>query len=106
MKTIGLLGGMSAESSGLYYRLINDLARERLGGMHSAPVLMHSFDFAELEADQRRGDWSGLARKLTRAAQGLQSIGAELMLMRFRRAFESRFCTLSTRPHEALKHPS
>lgn len=57
MKTIGLLGGMSWESTVTYYRLINTAVKERLGGFHSARCLLHSVDFAEIEACQARGDW-------------------------------------------------
>ena len=64
MKTIGMLGGMSAESTAHYYRVINEMVRERLGGVHSAQILMYSFDFAMLEELQRAGDWSTIARHL------------------------------------------
>ena len=57
MKTIGLLGGMSWESSLLYYRIINETVRERLGGLHSAQSLMYSFDFEHIEALQHAGQW-------------------------------------------------
>jgi aspartate racemase len=58
MKTIGLLGGMSWESTIPYYRLINEAVKQRLGGLHSAKLLLHSVDFAEIEACQRAGDWA------------------------------------------------
>jgi aspartate racemase len=77
MKTIGLLGGMSWESTQVYYRLINEAVRDRLGGLHSAKLLLHSFDFAEIEALQERGDWDGLARVLAGAAARLEAAGAE-----------------------------
>ena len=57
MKTIGLLGGMSWESTIPYYRLINEGIKQRLGGLHSAQVLLHSVDFHEIEECQRRGEW-------------------------------------------------
>ena len=57
MKTIGILGGMSWESTIPYYRLINEAVKQRLGGLHSARVLLHSVDFAEIESFQRSGDW-------------------------------------------------
>jgi len=57
MKTIGLIGGMSWESTLEYYRIINQAAREKLGGLHSARIEMHSFDFAEIAALQDEGDW-------------------------------------------------
>ena len=60
MKRIGLLGGMSWESSIEYYRLVNELTRERLGGTHSAPCVMWSLDFAQIEALQAAGDWDRL----------------------------------------------
>ncbi len=62
MKTIGLIGGMSWESSLLYYRLINQGVQQRLGGLHSAELLMHSVDFAPIENLQHSGDWEGAAR--------------------------------------------
>lgn len=57
MKTIGLIGGMSWESTVPYYRLINEAIRERLGGLHSARLILYSVDFAEIERWQRRGEW-------------------------------------------------
>jgi aspartate racemase len=77
MKTIGLLGGMSWESSIEYYRIINQTARERLGGLHSAQCLMFSFDFAEIEALQMAGDWDTAAQQLADAAQDLERGGAD-----------------------------
>mgnify|MGYP003577820048 CR=1 FL=1 len=63
MKTIGLLGGMSWESSIEYYRMINEIARERLGGLHSAQSLMFSFDFHEIETLQHHGEWEEATRR-------------------------------------------
>jgi len=81
VKTIGLLGGMSWESTALYYREINRETRRRLGGLHSAPIAMVSLDFAPLEALQQAGDWDGAARRLVRAARDVQAAGAELLLL-------------------------
>ncbi len=77
MKTIGLLGGMSWESSLEYYRLINQIVKARLGGLHSAQCLLWSFDFAEIEALQMAGDWMGAAQKMVAAAQALERGGAD-----------------------------
>ena len=68
MKTIGLIGGMSWESTAVYYRLLNQMARERLGGLHSAQLLLWSFDFAQIEALQAAGDWAGRERGHGRGA--------------------------------------
>lgn len=81
MKTIGLLGGMSWESTIPYYRLINEAVKQRLGGLHSAKLLLHSVDFAEIEACQRAGDWDAAGARLAQAARGLQTAGAELLLI-------------------------
>ncbi len=81
MKTIGMLGGMSAESSAHYYRVINELTRERLGGVHSAQILMYSFDFAMLEEVQQQGDWQTVARHLISAARSLEGAGADFMMI-------------------------
>ena len=81
MKTIGLLGGMSWESTIPYYRLINEAVKQRLGGLHSAKLLLHSVDFAQIEACQRAGDWDAAGAHLAQAAQGLQMAGAELLLI-------------------------
>ena len=76
MKTIGLIGGLSWESSIEYYRIINQETQRRLGGMHSAECLMFSFDFAEIEALQAAGDWDAATRRMVGAAQNLVSAGA------------------------------
>ncbi len=81
MKTIGLLGGMSWESTALYYRAINEMVRERMGGLHSAKIVMHSFDFAEIAAMQSAGDWESAGAALARAARGLEHAGADCMLL-------------------------
>lgn len=81
MKLIGLLGGMSWESTALYYRLMNEEAKARLGGLHSARVLLHSVDFQEIERRQHDGDWAGTADILSEAAQGLKSAGAAFLVI-------------------------
>lgn len=81
MKTIGLIGGMSWESSILYYRLINREVNRRLGGLHSAQVLINSVDFAPIEALQHQGDWDAAAAILIDAAQGLEAAGADFFLI-------------------------
>lgn len=77
MKTIGLLGGMSWESTIPYYRLINEGIKARLGGLHSASLLLHSFDFHEIETFQSSGEWHKAGAMLAEAAIGLQQAGAE-----------------------------
>lgn len=77
MKTIGLLGGMSWESTIPYYRLINEGVKQQLGGLHSAKILLHSVDFHEIEACQSSGDWQKSGDILAQAAIGLQQAGAE-----------------------------
>jgi len=81
MKTIGLLGGMSWESSLEYYRVINRVIRARLGGFHSAKVLMYSFDFAEIESLQNRGDWREAGHLLGEAALNLETAGADMIVI-------------------------
>jgi aspartate racemase len=81
MKTIGLLGGMSAESTIPYYRIINDTVRERLGGVHSARLILYSIEFAELEKMQQEGRWDDAGAMLADAARRLESAGAELMVI-------------------------
>lgn len=76
MKTIGLIGGMSWESTVTYYRIINRLVQERLGGFHSAKCILHSVDFHEIEACQRAGDWDRSGELLAGAARGLELAGA------------------------------
>ena len=77
MRTVGLLGGMSWESSSLYYINMNRFVREKLGGTHSCKLIMYSFDFTEIEELQAAGKWSLLADKLSTAANGLRNAGAE-----------------------------
>lgn len=81
MKTIGILGGMSWESSAQYYALINKGVRDRLGGIASAPLVMHSFDFAEIARLQAEDQWDELGARLAEAAQGLERAGAEAALI-------------------------
>ena len=81
MRTIGLLGGMSWESSAHYYRLINQAVRERLGGTHSATSVMVSVDFAEIEALQHAGDWEALTERMIAAARQAERGGAELLVV-------------------------
>ncbi|WP_435927694.1 aspartate/glutamate racemase [Dryocola sp. BD613] len=77
MKTIGLIGGMSWESTIPYYRLINEGVKARLGGLHSAKIILHSVDFHEIEACQSSGEWDKAGEMLADAALGLQKAGAE-----------------------------
>lgn len=81
MKTIGLLGGMSWESTVSYYQFINKAVKERLGGLHSAKILLHSVDFAEIEACQSSGDWDRSADILAQAARGLAGAGADFIVI-------------------------
>lgn len=81
MKTLGLLGGMSWESTVSYYRLINQTIQEQLGGLHSARLLLYSVDFAEVERLQQAGDWDAAARLLADAACALRAGGAELLVI-------------------------
>jgi aspartate racemase len=81
MRTIGLLGGMSCESTAIYYRLINEGVRRRLGGLHSAKILLHSFDFAEIQALQNPTGWAQAGDMLAKAGQGLEGAGADCLLI-------------------------
>ncbi|MFT4078454.1 aspartate/glutamate racemase family protein [Rhodomicrobium sp.] len=81
MKTIGLIGGMSWESSAQYYRIINQGVRERLGGVHSARILMFSVDFAHIERLQHDGDWASLTAEMIDAAKRLERGGADFLLL-------------------------
>ena len=78
---IGLIGGLSWESSAQYYRLINEATRERLGGVASARTLMWSFDFAEIEVLQHQGRWPELSRRLADAARALEAGGADFLVL-------------------------
>lgn len=81
MKTLGVLGGMSWESTAVYYRLFNQGVRARLGGQHSAKLLLASVDFAEIVARQHAGDWHGAGQQLAELAAGLQNAGADAILI-------------------------
>lgn len=81
MRCLGLLGGMSWESTLLYYRLLNQGVAARLGGLHSARLVLHSVDFAPIAALQAAGDWDGAARVLGAAARGLQGAGAQGLVL-------------------------
>lgn len=79
MKTIGLIGGMSWESTAHYYRVLNQEAARHLGGLHSAPLIVHSVDFAPIAKMQADGDWSGAGTQLAAIARGLETAGAEII---------------------------
>lgn len=81
MKTLGLIGGMSWESTAEYYRAINRLTRERLGGLHSARLVLYSVDFADIERLQTQGRWAEAGDVLADAARSLEAAGAELLLI-------------------------
>ncbi|MBU2097595.1 MAG: aspartate/glutamate racemase family protein [Gammaproteobacteria bacterium] len=81
MKTIGLLGGMSWESTQSYYRMINEGVKHALGGLHSAKIVLYSVDFAEIEALQMRGDWLAAGDLLAHAAQSVEKAGADFLLI-------------------------
>lgn len=81
MKTVGLLGGMSWESTVGYYQEINRLVNERLGGHHSAKIILHSVDFDEIVQLQHAGDWDAMAEILADAAESLQRAGAQLLVI-------------------------
>ncbi len=79
MKTIGLIGGMSWESTAHYYRVINQEVAARLGGLHSAEIIIHSVDFAPIAEMQSAGDWDGAGRALAAIAARLEAAGAEVI---------------------------
>lgn len=81
MKTIGVLGGMSAESTALYYRELNRLVRERLGGLHSAELLIRSVDFAPIAELQAKDDWAATGAILAEAARRLEGAGAKAIIL-------------------------
>ena len=81
MKAIGLIGGMSWESSLEYYRLINELVQEKLGGLHSARCILYSVDFAEVEAHLQQGNWDELTNVLIDCAQKLERAGADVIVI-------------------------
>ena len=81
MKTIGLVGGMTAESSAEYYRIINQTVRERLGGIHSGKIIMYSVDFGEIEPLMEAGNWERITEILKDAAWRLERSGADMLLL-------------------------
>lgn len=81
MKTIGLIGGMSWESTVTYYQIVNEVVKEKLGGLHSAKVLLYSVNFAEIEAYQANGQWDESAEVLAQAAENLEKAGADFVLI-------------------------
>jgi aspartate racemase len=81
MQTIGLIGGMSWESTVSYYQMINRGIKAQLGGLHSAKLILYSVDFAEIESLQHKGDWDQAANILVAAAQSLQKAGADFILI-------------------------
>jgi amino-acid racemase len=81
MKTIGMLGGMSWESTTSYYQAINEGIKASLGGLHSAKICLHSVDFAEIESLQHCGDWEGTAAILSKAALSVQAGGADFLMI-------------------------
>ena len=81
MKTIGLIGGMSWESTVTYYQVINETIKEALGGLHSAKIIMYSVDFDEIERCQSSGDWKRSADILADAARRLEGAGADFIVI-------------------------
>ena len=81
MKTIGLIGGITPQSTVLYYQILNELANNRFGGVHSCKTLIHSFDFGEISELQAQDDWDRLDFLMKEAAVGLQRAGAELLII-------------------------
>ena len=81
MKTIGLIGGMSWESSLEYYRIINEMTKQKLGGFHSSKSILYSVDFEEIERLQHQGKWDELTGIMIRAAESLEKAGAELIVI-------------------------
>lgn len=81
MKTIGLIGGMSWESTVTYYQALNTGIKERLGGFHSARIVLYSVDFAPIEELQRQGDWAATAEIIAAAAQNVEAGGADFLLI-------------------------
>src|SRR5699024_8660545 len=81
MKIIGLIGGMSWESSAEYYRIINEEVKRRLGGLHSAKCILYSVDFAEIERFQNKGEWEKAGAKLNKVARSLEKAGADFLVI-------------------------
>ena len=81
MRTIGLIGGMSWESTAIYYRGLNETVRNRLGGLHSARIVMHSVEFGEVSAWQASGDWDACANLIETCAADLKRAGADFIVI-------------------------
>ena len=81
MKTIGLIGGMSWESSSVYYNIINTTVKERLGGLHSAKCILYSVDFEEIASLQHKGAWEELTKLMINFAQRLERVGADFIVI-------------------------
>lgn len=81
MRTIGLIGGMSWESTVTYYQIINETVKKELGGLHSAKILLYSVDFAEIEKYQSTGEWGKSAEVLSQAAENLEKAGADFIVI-------------------------
>ena len=81
MKTIGLIGGMSWESTVTYYQIINEAVKKQMGGLHSAKILLYSVDFSEIEECQSAGEWDKSAGILAQAAKGLEKAGADFIVI-------------------------
>lgn len=81
MQTMGLIGGMSWESTTLYYKIVNQVVNERLGGLHSAKVVLYSVDFAEIEALQHSGNWEVAGEILANAARSVEKAGADFLVL-------------------------
>lgn len=81
MKTIGLIGGMSWESTAIYYRIVNETVKRKLGGLHSAKVVLYSVDFSEIEHLQHCGDWDTAGKYLAHAASSVEAAGADFVLI-------------------------
>lgn len=81
MRTVGLIGGMSWQSTALYYKYMNEAVKQRIGGLHSSKTVIWSFDFHEIEALQSAGDWENATKKLIEAARSLEKAGADCLLI-------------------------
>ena len=81
MKRIGIIGGMSWESTQTYYQLINEAVRDRLGGLHSAQLVLYSVDFHQVERLQAAGDWDRAGDLLADGARGLEAAGADFLIL-------------------------
>ena len=81
MKTIGIIGGMSWQSTAEYYRLLNEFTKQELGGFHSCKCIINSLDFAQIESLQHKGDWNSLTKIMINTAISLEKAGAELLII-------------------------